>query len=435
MQKATKRRTKRKRKCFRLDTVSDLSLVDPSINSKVAAKGKLRKEEEKVIGNDKKFAINVENLATAEASDMDAVEMFNNDMMAEESLRTVEDVNVEGPPETTEPLILEAIGTSDNVVLQKLLRGPRSFDPPDNHCATCYNCGKEVHFTANCTEEKRKKPCFVCGEFGLDAKYCTMGQDCYICKRRGHIAKSCPETHHEDFQNSKICLRCSNLRHDMRSNATFAKGLAIFVVLTYKIMVLEKFLVTTVVNQAILAKDVQKRIATQVVRHHLLIVTNVEKDILHGVAINLGSSVGGFVNHQRLPSDFLWLVNAWALDLYLLIVVKFIRKRHQWVKENSRQFGNLSGKVVRSLMTREMCLIRKVKRKDGRPSHAPERGKQLLCVYPTLNLLSGNTLKVVHMFHRRRLSTDFQLPGLEITRAILGECTSSTSLLVLGLLS
>lgn len=38
-------------------------------------------------------------------------------------------------------------------------------------------------------------------------------------------------------------------------------------------------------------RDVQKWIATQVVRHHLLIVTNVEKDILHGVAINLGRSM------------------------------------------------------------------------------------------------------------------------------------------------
>lgn len=128
------------------------------------------------------------NLATVEASDMAAVEMFNNDiMMAWESLRTVEDVNVEGPLETTEPLILEAIGTSDNVLLQKLLvstilnncfiftctiaktknllgltlapfalsyfqHGCRYFDPPDNHCVTCYNYGKEGHTTANCTE-------------------------------------------------------------------------------------------------------------------------------------------------------------------------------------------------------------------------------------------------------------------------------------------
>lgn len=41
-----------------------------------------------------------------------------------------------------------------------------------------------------------------------------------------------------------------------------------------------------------LCRDVQKSTATLVVRHHLLIVTNVEKnDILHGVAINLGRSM------------------------------------------------------------------------------------------------------------------------------------------------
>lgn len=64
MEKVTKRGTKRKRKddlrvanrkSFRADTVSDLSLVSPSINSDSGHKDEIEKEEEKVIENDQKF--------------------------------------------------------------------------------------------------------------------------------------------------------------------------------------------------------------------------------------------------------------------------------------------------------------------------------------------------------------------------------------------
>lgn len=157
----------------------------------------------------------------------DAVEVFDNDMKAEENFVAVEDVDVEGislldnvvnvePLEATESTVPEAIGTSDNAILRKLLvsitlnflyfkciianqlmffvlcyfqRGPRYFDPPDGNWGTCYNCGKEGHTIANCTEEKRKKPCFVCGKFGHSAKNCTQVH-CSLSKTHGGKPKS-----------------------------------------------------------------------------------------------------------------------------------------------------------------------------------------------------------------------------------------------------
>ncbi|KAF5177471.1 Cold shock protein [Thalictrum thalictroides] len=110
----------------------------------------------------------------------------------------------------------EAVQTSDNIVLRKLLRGPRYFDPPDRNCATCYSCGEEGHNAANCSK-KRKKPCFICGSFDHGIRNCTQGQDCFICKNRGHRAKDCPEKHQRNTQENKICLRCGDFGHLMFS--------------------------------------------------------------------------------------------------------------------------------------------------------------------------------------------------------------------------
>ncbi|KAI3461221.1 hypothetical protein Pfo_017884 [Paulownia fortunei] len=105
------------------------------------------------------------------------------------------------------------VEVSDNVVLRKLLRGPRYFDPPDNSWGACYNCGEEGHTTVNCTSAKRKKPCFVCGSFEHNARQCSKGRDCFICKQQGHRAKDCPEK----YKSSKTCLKCGDLGHDMFS--------------------------------------------------------------------------------------------------------------------------------------------------------------------------------------------------------------------------
>ncbi|XP_058105763.1 uncharacterized protein LOC131249171 [Magnolia sinica] len=162
-------------------------------------------------------------LVTPSDVDAEAIRIFDNDIMEEESFVRVEDVDLEAIGildnfvKAEEPLETIAAERSDNVVLRKLLRGPRYFDPPDSRLETCYNCGEEGHIVANCTEEKRKKPCFVCGKFGHGARQCTQGQDCYICKRRGHLAKNCPEKHKGSTQNSKICLRCGDIGHDMLS--------------------------------------------------------------------------------------------------------------------------------------------------------------------------------------------------------------------------
>ncbi|XP_008789899.3 zinc finger CCHC domain-containing protein 7-like isoform X2 [Phoenix dactylifera] len=121
----------------------------------------------------------------------------------------------EEPLETADLAVTEVNETSDNVVLRKLLRGPRYFDPGDSNWETCFNCGEEGHVAANCMMEKRQRPCFVCGMFGHNGKQCTQAQDCFVCKRRGHLAKDCPEKHKRIAQESKICLRCGDVGHDM----------------------------------------------------------------------------------------------------------------------------------------------------------------------------------------------------------------------------
>ncbi|KAJ0248229.1 Zinc knuckle [Hirschfeldia incana] len=109
----------------------------------------------------------------------------------------------------------EPTATASNMVLKKLLRGARYFDPPDAGLDTCYSCGEPGHATINCpTPTTRKKPCFICGSLEHGAKQCTKGHDCYICKKSGHRARDCPDKY-KSGSKSAVCLRCGDFGHDM----------------------------------------------------------------------------------------------------------------------------------------------------------------------------------------------------------------------------
>ncbi|EOA24155.1 hypothetical protein CARUB_v10017389mg [Capsella rubella] len=104
--------------------------------------------------------------------------------------------------------------TPSNLVMNKLLRGARYFDPPDAGWVSCYSCGEKGHITINCPSPiKRRKPCFICGSLEHGAKQCLKGHDCYICKKAGHRAKDCPNKYKS--RSKDVCLRCGDFGHDM----------------------------------------------------------------------------------------------------------------------------------------------------------------------------------------------------------------------------
>ncbi|EEC68130.1 hypothetical protein OsI_36043 [Oryza sativa Indica Group] len=182
------------------DAVVELGEADPSSRKRRKEKEKKKRRKEK---RKQRKGAPPEGSASTAAADKEESQVAGTQ---EAQTGTAESVLTEDGPDA--PL-------SDNIVLRKLLRIPRYFDPGETLLETCFNCGEEGHVAVNCPMEKRKRPCFVCGLFGHNSKQCTQGQDCFICKKGGHIAKDCPEKHNRNTQQSTFCLRCGESGHDM----------------------------------------------------------------------------------------------------------------------------------------------------------------------------------------------------------------------------
>ncbi|EOY09643.1 Uncharacterized protein TCM_025041 isoform 2, partial [Theobroma cacao] len=98
---------------------------------------------------------------------------------------------------------------AQNTVLRRLLRKPRYFDSPNGFWARSFSCGEDhPAAAANCTVQKRLKPCFLCGSLQHNGKHCVQGRD--------HQA-NCQEKQDENNLTYIICLRCGDSGHDMFS--------------------------------------------------------------------------------------------------------------------------------------------------------------------------------------------------------------------------
>uniref|UniRef100_A0A199UCF0 CCHC-type domain-containing protein n=1 Tax=Manihot esculenta TaxID=3983 RepID=A0A199UCF0_MANES len=135
----------------------------------------------------------------------------------EEKAETIKKLETLGNAESVQTTV-ELAEMPENIVLRKLLRGPRYFDPPDSisSWSTCDHCGKQGHRAMNCLSlRKKKKPCFLCGGLEHGFKQCYKERVCTICKSKDHRLSHCPEKHKGGPSN--VCLKCGDSGHDLFS--------------------------------------------------------------------------------------------------------------------------------------------------------------------------------------------------------------------------
>ncbi|KAI3447362.1 hypothetical protein Pfo_004027 [Paulownia fortunei] len=102
-------------------------------------------------------------------------------------------------------------------VLQKLIRAPRYFDPPECSWPACNSYGENDDKGNKHKAKKRRKPCYICGDIGHEGKRCKKVNDCFICSEKGHLAIDCPNKNVEVDCTSRLCLICGSTGHDMFS--------------------------------------------------------------------------------------------------------------------------------------------------------------------------------------------------------------------------
>lgn len=112
---------------------------------------------------------------------------------------------------------IESVEKAENLVLRKLLRGPRYFDSPGSSWQTCNKCGDDDHKTADCNMKRREKPCYICGGFEHNPKHCKQERNGSLNNSIGRLAKGCLEKDLMNVEDDKLCLRCGNSGHEMFS--------------------------------------------------------------------------------------------------------------------------------------------------------------------------------------------------------------------------
>jgi hypothetical protein len=97
---------------------------------------------------------------------------------------------------------------------------------------TCLGCRKRGHFLKDCpknlqtaTDEPVVDICFNCGEGGHALRHCSKPRrrdgslpfaSCFICKKKGHISKDCPENPNGLYPKGGCCHICLQKTHLVR---------------------------------------------------------------------------------------------------------------------------------------------------------------------------------------------------------------------------